>query len=310
MKPNFYKQYDYRWSGYTIRGASIGRNGCGPTSIANVVSALVNSRITPKDTFRWMANNGYIDPVNGSYWNGITAALKHFGITKFKVTSSSASAKKTLKNNHWLIGVVVRSRWTSGGHYITLYDLTSSERVLVSDSASNSDYRQKQGTWREYRSAERMQWIDIDPKDYKKSSTTKTKSSKKYVLYVSDAKANVRSGRGKTKPVVGKLKRGTKLTLCDYKNGWYKIKTGKFKNKFINEKVLSKYQPYVAIFKTLYKMNVRNGYSTNGTSIIRTIGKGSKIKSSKKKGNWIYVPGLKGWVCIKKAKKTFLKKVK
>lgn len=310
LKPNFYKQYDYRWSGYTLKGVSIGANGCGPTSVANVVSALKNSKVTPKDVFKWLVSRGQIYRGVGTAWQGITDALKHYGITKFQVTSNSATAKKSLKKGHWLIGVVARSRWTSGGHFITVYGITSADRLLVSDSASNSDYRQKQGPWKEYRSAERMQWIDIDPSDYEKTASKTNKASVTYTFYVSDAKANVRAGRSESKSTVGKLKRGTKLTLYSYKNGWYKIKSGKYKGYFISEKTLSKYKPHVAIYKTLFVMNVRDGYSKKGTSVIRTIGKGSKVKSSKKKGNWIYVPALKGWICIKDSSKTYLKKVK
>lgn len=309
MKPNFYKQYDSRWANYTLKRCNVGRNGCGPTSIANVVSALTHKKVTPKDVFKYMVNHGYIDPVNGSYWNGITETLKHYDIKKFQVTSSQSSARKALQKGHWLIGVVTYSRWTRGGHYITLYGIKNG-KVLVSDSASASDYRQKQGTWNEYARAERMQWIDINPVDYQKETIKKPKTSEIVTLYISDAKANIRKGRGEKYGVKAKLKRGTKLKLYSYKNGWYRIKSGKYKGYYISEKTLSKYKPYISVFTTLTTMNVRDGYTTNGTKVLKTINKGTKFKTSKKKGKWVYAPAYKGWICIQDSTRVYLKEKK
>lgn len=308
MKPNFYKQYDARWAGVSGNGATVAKNGCGPTSIANIVSVLVDSKVTPATVFRYMADHKYVGGLQGSTWNGITQTLKHFGITKFTVTSSADAAKKGIKAGHWLIGVVTYSRWTKGGHFIVLYDLNSKDRCQISDSASCSDTRQKNGPWAEYRAAERMQWIDIDPKDYP-NAPGKAKTSTTYTLWVSDAYANVRKGRGTQYGVKGILKRGTQLTLYSYSNGWYRIKKGEFKGYYISEKTLSKYEPYVKEFVLLEEMNVRKGYTVK-TDIIRTLPKGTKVKSSKKKGNWIYVPKYKGWICVQSGKNVYLEEVK
>ena len=150
---------------------------------------------------------------------------------------------------------------------------------------------------------------EVREKEKKKKAKKKKKSSKTYTLYVSDAKANIRKGRGTNYGVKAVIKRGAKLKLYSYRSGWYRIKSGKYKGYYICESALSKYKPYIAMFKTLDVMNVRNGYRITGTKILKTIPKGKKIRSSKKKGNWIYVPAHKGWVCIKNSKRTFLKKM-
>ena len=309
IKPNFYKQTDYRWANVYGNGATIGRNGCGPTAMANVTSALVDSKITPVQTFKWLVSKKYISGNTGTWWAGITEGLKHFGIKKFTVTSSAKSAHDSLKAGKWVIGTVTRSRWTQGGHYILLYSINGNDRLMISDSASSSDYRQKNAPWSEYRAAERQQWICIDPKDYKKANLIPKKSTI-YILYVSSARATVRAKRGKKYKGVGTLTRGKKLTLYSYKDGWYKIKEGKYKGHFISEKDLSKYKPYVSKFKLLTNMNVRNGYTTVGTKVLCVLKKGSIVKSSKVKGNWIYVPAVKGWLCVRDKFKTYLKEIK
>lgn len=310
MKPNFYKQIDSRWATnrYKCTGGtmSIGGGGCGPTSIANIVSVLTKE-VTPVDVMKYVCKQGYMIANQGTTWDGITKTLKHYGIDKFTVTYSAKKAKECLKKKMWVLTVVGKSRWTRGGHYIVIYGITSSNKLLISDPASYSDYRQKDGSYSEYSEAMRCAWICINPEDYIKTKA-KPKTSKKVTLYVSDSKANIRKGRGKEYGVVAKIKRGTKLTLTSYKNGWYKIDNGEYKNYYIKGSTLSKYEPYVMTFKTLYVMNVRKGYTTK-SGIIKTIKKGTKIKSAYRVGNWIYVPSIKGWVCVKNDKQKFLKKV-
>lgn len=307
MKPSFYKQTDGHWASVSGNGATVAKNGCGPTAIANVASVLIKSSITPAEVFRYMAAHYYVGSL-GSTWNGITDSLKYFGINKFTVTSNAAAAKESLKDGCWLIGVVTTSRWTRGGHFIVLYGITAKNTLLISDSASSSDYRQKDGPWSEYKAAERMQWIRINPKDYPKAPG-KAKTTETFTMYVSDAYVNVRKGRGTEYGVKAKLKRGTKLTLYSYKSGWYRIKSGSMKGYYIAECTLSKYEPYVHTFQALAVMNVRNGYTTRA-GILKTIPKGTKVKTSKRKGDWIYAPAQKGWICTQQGSKLYMKKLK
>ena len=304
-KPWFYKQTDKRWANYSWHGMTIGGGGCGPTSIANVVSPLKGKK-TPKTVFKWLCKHGYILPNVGTYHSGITAALKHYGI-KFKQTYSDAEAKKSLKKGQWVLGVVGQSRWTSSGHFIVLYHLTSKGHVYVSDPYSSSDYCQKKGTWTEYAKANKNNWICIDPDDYKKKKK-KPKATKVYTLYVNDALANVRKGRGTNYKVVGTVSRGEKLTLHNAKNGWYQIKKGKLKGYYISEKVLTNLPAYKHSFKMLSKRNVRNGATTKA-KVIDSVGKGKTFISSKRLGDWIYFPAANGWIRYKNKDKYYMKKV-
>lgn len=53
-------------------------------------------------------------------------------------------------------------------------------------------------------------------------------------------------------------------------------------------------------------MMVRKGPGTNFKAI-GTVGVGKSFKATKKDGDWVYSPSLKGWVCIKKGQKVYLK---
>ena len=56
-------------------------------------------------------------------------------------------------------------------------------------------------------------------------------------------------------------------------------------------------------------MNIRAGYTTKA-KVFGQVAKGAKIKSAYKVGNWIYVPALKGWVCLKDGSNTYCTNVK
>ena len=312
MKPSFYKQYDSRWAKHSWKGVTVGGSGCGPTAIANVVTALKKKK-TPKQVFDWICKNGYMTIGSGTYWAGITAALKHYGITKFKVTSSASNALKCLRKGHWLIGVVGPSRWTRGGHYILLYGIDSNNHLKISDSASSSDYREKDGPFSEYKAAECMQWIDIDPSDYVKKKK-KTQTSTKYTLYVCEDYVNVREGAGTSYGIRGKIKFNTAVTLTKSDGDWYKIAKGTYKGGYVHISNFSKYKQEKATYQLLTAMNLRKGYTTKSDKI-KVVKKGTKLNSTKKRGNWAYFPKQKGiskagFICIKDENSTYLKKIK
>lgn len=56
-------------------------------------------------------------------------------------------------------------------------------------------------------------------------------------------------------------------------------------------------------------MMVRRGPGTNFRAV-GTVGHGKSFNCTRKDGDWVYSPTLKGWVCVKKNGTTYLKKVK
>lgn len=320
MKPSFYKQIDSRWSAkrYKCVGGtmSIGGGGCGPTSVANVVSALVRP-VSPITVMKYACKKGYVIANQGTTWDGIGKLLKHYGVTKFSITTSPAKARNSLREGHFMIAVVGPSRWTRGGHYIVPYLLKDNGKILISDPASYTDYRQKDGGWAEFSRAVKCMWYDIDPKDYPKGKKKKTKkqeekrqkkeTAKTCTFWVGkSAGADAKKGEK-----VVHIKYKKKLKVKSYKNGTWLIASGKYRGFRISEKALSKYKPYKATFKVVREngANVRKGYTTKSEKI-STIEKGTLVICSKIRGDWVYIPAYKGWIKTKNKDKTYLKIVK
>jgi len=139
-----YKQYNY--GGYSYCGGSFPSQGCGPTSVADLLD------ISPITVADWMTRNGYATTDgHGTYWEGINAALTAFGADGRMLCSSmdgkyEAPAfeefKKTIQSGYMgvmLMHNVVSPMWTTGGHYIACvsYD-PKTDQYLIYDPASAS----------------------------------------------------------------------------------------------------------------------------------------------------------------------------
>lgn len=132
-----YKQTDIRWANVPYAGSVIGRAGCGPTAVADIVGK------TPKAIASWMSKNGCASNGQGTYWGGITKALKHYSFdaemlnnTNYygkKDTAAETKFKKKIQSGKYYgILLMGKSIFTSGGHYITIekYDKKKGYYVL------------------------------------------------------------------------------------------------------------------------------------------------------------------------------------
>lgn len=318
LKPSFYKQCDSRWAkkrykctdgGY----ASVGTAGCGPTSVSNVINALIKP-ITPPTVFKYACKQGYMTSNSGMYRNAVPKLLKHYGIKTVDILPRNEGGKKKLKSylrkNYWAIAIMGKGIWTNGGHYILAYYVDSNNNVYISDSASSAEYRQKNTFTNFWNQQKDVSWLIVNPLQYVKTSTKdKSKSVKSYTLYVNKDVVNVRAGRGTNNNIVGKLKKNKAIKVKSLKNEWWQIASGKYKGYYISSNVLSKYKTENKKYQALYNMNVREGYSTK-TKVIGRIEKGRVVLSTKQRGHWAYIPAKKGWVCVKENdNKRYMKRV-
>lgn len=67
---------------------------------------------------------------------------------------------------------------------------------------------------------------------------------------------------------------------------------------------------HVADYELLEYRNVRKSWGSKST-LVKKIKEGTKVHTTKKHGNWVYVPKLKGWICTKNSKnKSCVKRIK
>lgn len=153
-QPPYYLQTDARWRNidYSAAGESttIGKAGCGPTACAMAISAILGKEVLPPETAKWLKAKGYKAKGQGTYYSGIVAVMKHYGITCRQITGNSvyhtpnaeahATALKALKNGDLVIACMGKGIWTSSGHFVLAWKVDNT-RVYINDSNSKKDMR-------------------------------------------------------------------------------------------------------------------------------------------------------------------------
>lgn len=134
----YYNQCDSRWSSQMYgKSSTIGAAGCGPTSMAIVVSTLTCRNVDPPTMCAWSVRNGHRCEGNGSYHSLIPAAAQHYGLKVDKLGRSSArELQQHLSQGHLVVAIMSKGHFTSNGHFIVLRGITASGKVLVADPAS------------------------------------------------------------------------------------------------------------------------------------------------------------------------------
>ena len=122
-----YLQYDSRWGKKNYNGSStMATAGCGPTSVAMLAYA-VDGKTTPWDVALYMKQHGYAVYGHGTAWDGIPAAMKHFGLEDVKNVADMSDVFSYLAKGYCAVFLFkAGSRggvtWTTSGHYVAVTD--------------------------------------------------------------------------------------------------------------------------------------------------------------------------------------------
>lgn len=134
----YFNQDDPRWANYPYiypsgRG-NISRWGCGPTSLAIVISSLLGKEVTPINIVDKFCP-AYCTS-NGSYGSMMIAAPEYYGLKSIAVSRTNSDLQRiinALSQGSLVVAHMGPGDFTKGGHYIVLRGVTSSGQVLVAD---------------------------------------------------------------------------------------------------------------------------------------------------------------------------------
>ena len=121
-----FRQYEGAWASDPYpSGNTMAEQGCGPTSIANILANSILPNISPSTTGKYMNSKGYAIANCGSTWAGMTETLKYYGVNCTYIGYPSASTiwSHMDKGNRFIIflfghGTQGGVTWTGGGHFI------------------------------------------------------------------------------------------------------------------------------------------------------------------------------------------------
>lgn len=131
----YYSQLDKRWAGASYGDSTIGRSGCGPTSMSIVISTLTGQTVDPPHMAGWAYHNSYYCPGSGSYHSLIPGAAEAYDLTA-KGNLTAQEIVDALKNGELVVAIMAKGHFTKNGHFIVLRGVTRERKILVADPAS------------------------------------------------------------------------------------------------------------------------------------------------------------------------------
>lgn len=140
----YYNQLDDRYADEPYGTDDTGGYGCGPTSMAIVVSSLTNDTVDPIEMAEWAYQNGYWCSKSGSYHSLIPGAAKAWGLPVEGCTASEPQRiVDALSQGKLVVALMTKGHFTSSGHFIVLRGVQD-DKILVADPAS---YNRSQKAW-------------------------------------------------------------------------------------------------------------------------------------------------------------------
>lgn len=177
-QPISYLQTDIRWKSlpYRVKGeaSTIGGSGCGPTSAAMLIQTITGKIFTPVDACNWSVSHGYKALNQGTYYSYFVPQFKEFNINCKQLLGSRilnqpnhaihAQVQQYLKDGYYIIALMGPGLWTSGGHFIVVWDWDT--KVRINDPASTKDARLN-GDPSLFKAQVRNYWL-VDAREYNK----------------------------------------------------------------------------------------------------------------------------------------------
>lgn len=140
----YFNQLDERYANQPYGTDHIGGYGCGPTSMAIVVSSLTGETVDPVQMARWAYEHGYWCSKSGSYHTLIPGAAQAWGLSVEGCTASEPQRiLDALADGKLVVALMTKGHFTKSGHFIVLRGVQD-EKILVADPAS---CRRSQKAW-------------------------------------------------------------------------------------------------------------------------------------------------------------------
>ena len=134
----YYNQYDERYASKPYGTDNVGHYGCGPASMAIVVSSLTGDRVDPAQMAEWSYQHGYWCKGQGSYRSLIPGAAKAWGLSVEGCgKDESQKIMDALSSGKLVVAIMTKGHFTGGGHFIVLRGVKDG-KILVADPASRS----------------------------------------------------------------------------------------------------------------------------------------------------------------------------
>jgi hypothetical protein len=137
-----------------------------------LIETLTGKTFTPVDACKWSLEHGYKAAHQGTYYSYFEPQFAAFGITCKQLSWTNTYHNPTskihdqmleyLKQGYYVIALMKKGNWTSGGHFIVVW--WADGKIRINDSASTKDARVN-GDIATFRNEAAYYWI-IDAREH------------------------------------------------------------------------------------------------------------------------------------------------
>ncbi len=140
-QPVTFLQTDEQWANEKYGYSIIANSGCGPTCMAMTLNYYIDESITPLQTAIY-ADEKQLVGLKGTNWDYFKQMANEYNL-EYLQTNSAQTAKQWMmgKNNPLVICSMKRGLWTTGGHFILLWNIDEDNNVYINDPASTKRER-------------------------------------------------------------------------------------------------------------------------------------------------------------------------
>lgn len=135
----YFNQLEEPWASLPYASSTVANSGCGPTSMAIVISTLTGKNVTPEITKSFAEDNGEYVQGQGTSHSFIGNAAAHWGLTCERVGKDRMDdVVQALKEGKMVVEICEAYTITGGssGHFIVLTGVTSDGYITIADCAS------------------------------------------------------------------------------------------------------------------------------------------------------------------------------
>ena len=135
----YFNQLEEPWASLPYASSTVANSGCGPTSMAIVISTLTGKNVTPEMTKSFAEDNGEYVQGQGTSHSFIGNAAAHWGLTCERVGKDRMDdVVQARKEGKMVVEICEAYTITGGssGHFIVLTGVTSDGYITIADCAS------------------------------------------------------------------------------------------------------------------------------------------------------------------------------
>jgi hypothetical protein len=143
-----YNQYDPRWANKPFGTSTTAVAGCGPSSMAMIITALTGMTVTPIETVAYANTQNIYIPGAGSGWNVAPVLAEHWNLKAHNIDATVTAVNEVLRAGGLVITSGSGSKpFTSAGHYIVIRGIADSGNWMIGDSNGQSGIQNSNKEW-------------------------------------------------------------------------------------------------------------------------------------------------------------------